>query len=84
MVLLSTIMAMRPDFWDNCGCASQIDVYSSCIRLSLVVETELLADGFHTRLDLLDVVPGVVAFADDDMEMGLVLSGSMVSQSSKL
>jgi hypothetical protein len=49
----------------NGSSASEVDVDSTFIVLSVVLETLLLADLLYTRLDLLDVVDRVIALADN-------------------
>lgn len=51
------------------GASSQIDVHTTFVLLSVVLEAELAADVFDCRLDLLDVVDGVITFADNAVEL---------------
>jgi len=47
------------------GPALQVDVYAACVGLGVFLEVEFAAEGFDFGFYLLDVVGGVVAFADD-------------------
>lgn len=47
------------------GPSSEVNVYPSRILFSGILEPKITADLFDARLDLLDVVHGVVSFADD-------------------
>ena len=48
--------------------ALQIDIHPPCVRLGGVLEPEFPTYLFHAGFDFLDVVGGVVAFADDAIE----------------
>lgn len=47
------------------GAAGEIDIDASGVVLGGVLESEILADSLDGRFDFLDVVWGVVSFADD-------------------
>ena len=49
---------------------SQIHINAPCVLLSRVLETEFLADLFYSGLDFLDMIGGVVAFADNSIDWG--------------
>ena len=51
--------------------ASQVDINSTFIRLSMILQPKLLTDLFDSWFDLLDVPGAVVALADNNMQMRL-------------
>lgn len=52
--------------------ALQVDVHATGIGFRAVLQAEFATDLFDAGFDLLDVAGGVVSFADDDVEVGLV------------
>jgi hypothetical protein len=49
----------------------EVDKYPALVLLGAVLQTQLSADLLYTWFDLLNVVRAVIAFADNDMQMGL-------------
>lgn len=49
--------------------ALKVHVNATLVFFSLVLETQLTANLFDPRLDLLHMIPAVVSFANDDMQM---------------
>jgi hypothetical protein len=56
-----TTMARRHDRWP----ALEVDVHAAGVGFRYILQAELLADLLDAGLDLLDMVDGVVALADD-------------------
>lgn len=52
-----------------CGASSQVNVHATFILLGVVLEAEFAADVFDCGLDLLNVVDGVITFADNAVEL---------------
>lgn len=48
--------------------ASEVDIDATFIFLRLILETEFATDSLDARLDFLDVVGGMVPFADDSRQ----------------
>ena len=57
-----------------CGAAVEFDVHPTFVGFRPILKAQLLTDLFDAGLDLLDVAWGVVAFADNYVEMGLSVS----------
>lgn len=51
----------------------QLDVHATFVVLGVVLQSEFAADLLDARLDLLDVVRGVVSLADDHVEVRLAV-----------
>lgn len=68
-----TVLGAARMNWRGCICRTtgQVDVDSSLVGFSVVLQAQLLTDPLHPRLDLLNMVRAVISFADDDMEMCL-------------
>lgn len=68
MLFLLLLIMMVPSIsvWRHfCRSASEVHVDPTFVRFSGILKTEVLTDLFDSRLDLLDVVCGMVALSDD-------------------
>jgi len=76
LMLLSSSMlaAVRPQFWDHCRRACQVDIHPASVLFRCVVQAELSTHLFHTRLDLLNMVPAVYTFANNYVKVRLALA----------
>ena len=70
MLLVSAVLSLVR--WYR-GSALQVHIHDSGIGFRRVLQTQLLADFLDSRLDLLDMVHGVISLADDaaDISVGL-------------
>lgn len=57
----------------------QIDIDSSSIILSCILQAQIAANLLHSRLDLLDMVNGVVALSDNPVGARVLLSATKYS-----
>lgn len=64
-VMLLTTARVSRRRWIRRTSTLEIDVDSTFVCFGIVLESEFLTDLFDARFDLLDVVYGVVALADD-------------------
>jgi hypothetical protein len=74
--LIATAMMALARWWQNVRnilAAGQVDVNSTLILLGSVRESQLLTQLLNARLNLLHMADGMIALADDDVQMGLAL-----------
>jgi hypothetical protein len=80
MMLLATMLRRHPMTRDlrhwrrDCIPALQVDIDSSGVLLSLVLQSHLTANLFNPRLYLLDMIGRVIALAHNDMKVRLATS----------
>lgn len=84
MLLLIPIMLRVPSAivvgklrWHRRSAAGQVDVHAAGVLLGRVLQTQLLADLLDPRFDLLDVVCGVIASADDAVKLDFSRGGGV-------
>lgn len=65
MVLLVASNILTKLWRHLCRTSSQVDIYSTCICLGSILQAKLLTDLFDPRLELVNMVDGMIAFSYD-------------------
>lgn len=73
VALLLLVSAPVVDIMHVNSTTSQVDIDSSLVWFGVILQSKLLTNLLHTRLDLLYVTRTVITFADNDVQVGLAV-----------